>query len=89
MASNHSNEPRINCNLCDSSFISSEDMDDHVKAHHLTDAPTRQSTGMFECNICEYTTSRYTDLWKHKMNHNGSPLLDIDQEDVFFYHMNE
>ena len=37
----------------------------------------------FACDQCEFNTALYTDLWKHKLNHEGGPVDNIEQGELF------
>ena len=58
-------------------------LQDHVtKFHKPNDIPepraqNHQQMKKFQCDVCEFNTPLYTELFKHKMSH-GGPIQDIE-----------
>ena len=57
---------------------------------NLADLPTLEKHKLnchvvtkFSCDLCEFSTPLYTDLWKHKLSHEGGSVHSIEQGELF------
>ena len=66
------NLPNIfTCDMCQINMADLPSLEKHKQTYH---AVTK-----FSCNLCEFSTPLYTDLWKHKLSHEGGSVGNNEQ----------
>ena len=65
----------ISCDKCSVTVDDLSALENHKQTSH--------SIKEFPCNVCDFKTPLYTDLWKHKMSHEGAPAANIEPGELF------